>query len=98
MSTRHKLTAAEYEALSESYAREPIRADEVIGEPISGVEILTKGRPTGGRRPGPSRVRSLRLSADLDGYLRAVAKAEGVDDSVVIRRAIAEYIERHTEA
>ena len=96
MSTRRKPTIAEYEKLSHSYAEEPLATDEVAGESVIGAAVLRKGRPVGERKRGETPVRSLRLPIEMERRLIDIATAEGVDASVAIRTAIAEYIDRHS--
>jgi hypothetical protein len=94
--TKRKLTEADYEDLSRSYVEHPVTPDEVVGESVVGTTALRKGRPTGERRRGETPVRSLRLPPGLEARLLSLAEAEGVGGSEVIRRAIMEYVERHS--
>jgi hypothetical protein len=96
MTTKRKLTEAEYEEMALSYEREPIRPDEVIGEPFIDTPTLKMGRPPGAEQSrGETPVRSLRLPADMEKRLMAVAEKQGVGGSEIIRRAIREFVDRH---
>lgn len=85
----------------EDYAA--MSADVEAGEytvsgPVEMGRTLRMGRPVGGGpRRGPSKPRSVRLSAEMDGRLLALAAEEGVEPSEMLRRALVEYVERHHE-
>jgi hypothetical protein len=96
MTTKRKLTEAEYEDMALSYEREPARRDEMIGEPLIDTPILKMGRPPGaGQKRGETPVRSIRLPADMEERLTTLAEKEGVGGSEIIRRAVREFIDRH---
>ena len=56
---------------------------------------LRMGRPVGGRRPGASPSRTIRMPAELDQRLVVYAEAAHTSPSEVLRRALEEYLSRH---
>lgn len=89
-----RLTAADYERLADDYAENPVRDTEIVGPVEVGLTVLRKGRPTGirkGKTPG----QSVRLPVELRERLAARAEREAVSQSELIRRAVAEYLDRH---
>lgn len=89
-----KLSKEDYEALADSYEREPARRDEMMGGPLSAA-TLRIGRPRGRKvRQGTSPTRTIRLAAELDGRLVTHAEREHVNPSEIVRRALDDYLGR----
>ncbi|GAA4387838.1 hypothetical protein [Tsukamurella soli] len=57
---------------------------------------LEIGRPAGGERRGQSPVRTFRLPTDMDCRLVDTARSEGTTPSELVRKAVAEYLIRHS--
>ncbi|MCV7192413.1 CopG family ribbon-helix-helix protein [Mycolicibacterium brumae] len=100
--TRHRLTDAEYAEMAADYAANPLRSDEMVGPVVINpdhpdVAVLRTGRPAGGGTPqGRTPTTSVRLPVDIKTRLDAQAVAEDVKPAEIIRRALIEYLERHT--
>ncbi|MFT4086160.1 MAG: CopG family transcriptional regulator [Gordonia sp. (in: high G+C Gram-positive bacteria)] len=103
MTTRQRLTDADYAAMADDYAANPLRADETAGpveinpdHPDVNVTVLRTGRPAGGGSPrGRTPTTSVRLPADIKTRLDARAADEAVKPAEIIRRALVEYLDRH---
>ncbi|TLG14321.1 CopG family transcriptional regulator [Nocardia cyriacigeorgica] len=92
---RKRLTVADYERMADDYAANPVRDTEVVGPVEIGTTVLRKGRPAGirkGKTPG----QSVRLPEALRERLATQAEREKATPSEVIRRAVAEYLDRHS--
>ncbi|MBF6176195.1 ribbon-helix-helix protein, CopG family [Nocardia blacklockiae] len=89
-----RLTAADYERMSDDYAENPVRDTEVVGPVEVGMTVLRKGRPAGLRR-GKTPGHSVRLPDSLRERLAVQAEREAASQSEVIRRAVSEYLDRH---
>lgn len=92
--TSKRLTASDYERMSDDYAAHPVREAEVVGPVEVGITVLRKGRPAGirkGKTPG----HSVRLPDSLRERLAVQAEREDASQSEVIRRAVSEYLDRH---
>jgi hypothetical protein len=87
-----KRSAKDYASMSAD-----VEAGEyTVSGPVEMGRTLRMGRPVGGGpKRGPSKSRSVRLSAEMDGCLVALAAREDVEPSEVLRRALVEYVERH---
>lgn len=86
----------DYDAMAADYADHPPTADEVVDVEVSPFALKTgrprKGATKGGRTP----TMSLRLPDKLRQKVAQQAKAEGVAESELIRRAVDEYVTHHT--
>ncbi|MFC8047918.1 CopG family transcriptional regulator [Nocardia sp. NPDC057353] len=89
-----RLSADDYERMADDYAANPVRDTEILGPVEVGLTVLRKGRPSG-TKPGKTPGQSVRLPAALRDRLAARAEREAVSQSEVIRRAVAEYLDRH---
>lgn len=93
MSTKTRKNDAEYAAMADDYAAHPPTADEVIGAPEVDHTILRNGRPPKGTSSrGRTPTTSVRLPKELRDRVDALAKAEGVNASEIIRRATERYV------
>lgn len=92
-----RFTDDEYAEMAADFEANPPTADEIVGEIEVNHAILRTGRPP---KTAPARGKtpttSVRLPQELRAQLEAVATAEGVAPAEVIRRAVGEYIERHS--
>ncbi len=65
---------------------------EVSGPAEYGPAHMERGRPSRGRKNGPSPARAIRLPESLDAALEAKAAETGLSISEVMRQALAEYL------
>lgn len=91
---RKPLSSADYENMADDYEAHPVRGTEIVGPVELGTTVLRKGRPAGFRK-GKTPGHSVRLPAALGERLAARAEFEQASQSEVIRRAVAEYLDRH---
>ncbi|MFC3960408.1 CopG family ribbon-helix-helix protein [Nocardia jiangsuensis] len=89
-----RLSADDYERMADDYAANPVRDTEILGPVEVGLTVLREGRPSG-TRPGKTPGQSVRLPTALRERLAARAEREAVSQSEVIRKAVAEYLDRH---
>ncbi len=92
---RRQLTVADYERMADDYAANPVRDTEIVGPVEIGTTVLRKGRPAGIRK-GNTPGQSVRLPDALRERLAAQAEREEATPSEVIRRAVSEYLDRHS--
>lgn len=91
-----KRTAAEYAAMADEFELNPPKADGPV-ELGAGAFVKPKdGRPVGRREPaGVTPTVSVRFPAKLREQLDKRAVVEHAPAAEVIRRAVAEYLDRH---
>ncbi|WP_408637730.1 CopG family ribbon-helix-helix protein [Nocardia bovistercoris] len=94
-SDRKRPSVADYERLAEDYAANPVRDTEIVGPIEIGTTVLRKGRPAGVRK-GNTPGHSVRLPDALRERLVAQAEREAAPPSELIRRAVSEYLDRHS--
>lgn len=92
---RKRLSVTDYERMADDYAATPVRETEVVGPMEIGMTVLRKGRPAGMRK-GKTPGQSVRLPETLRERLAAQAEREAATPSEVIRRAVSEYLDRHS--
>lgn len=86
-------TDAEYAAMADDYAAHPPTADELLDAPEVDYTILRNGRPPkGATSRGRTPTTSVRLPQELRDQVEALARAEGVKASEIIRRATERYV------
>lgn len=94
MSSKRRPTAADYEDMAASYAAEPVRPEEVRSVTV-GPGLLRMGRPTKDTASsGKSPALSTRYPAELREQITTQAETEGISESELVRKAVAEYITR----
>ena len=98
--SREPLSDTEYAEMAADYAANPPRTDEAIGPVDINYAhpdvILAAGRPKGGGGSGRTPTTSVRLPADMKARLQTQAATESVRPAEIIRRALAEYFDRHS--
>lgn len=94
MSSKRRPTSADYEEMSASYAADPIRPEEIRSVTV-GPGLLRMGRPTKDTASaGKSPALSTRYPAELRDQITETADAEGITESELVRKAVAEYVAR----
>ena len=86
----------EYEAMADEFEAEPIIVNGPVEQGPGAFVKLKDGRPVGRREPsGPTPSVSVRFPAKLRERLDERAAIEQAPAAEVIRRAVAEYLDRH---
>lgn len=95
-----KLTDDDYAAMADDYATNAPTAEEVVGDvEVADLAVLRHGRPPKGTASnGKTPTTSVRLPEDLREAMVKLADAEHVKLAEIIRRAVAEYVDRHRAA
>lgn len=97
MTARKGLSDSEYAEMAADYASNPLTPADIAGPVESTGTVLRMGRPTKtGGRQGKTPSTTIRLPEPLRQQLATQAEAEAVTPAEIVRRAVAEYIERHT--
>jgi hypothetical protein len=87
-----KRSAEDYAAMSRAVES----GEYAAGGPLELGASLQMGRPAGGQRRGVSPTRTVRLSTELDMRLEAYVSASHTTPSEVLRKALDEYLKRHS--
>jgi len=93
---RTRLTDTDYAELAADYATNPLNAADITTAEVNPAFLRT-GRPTkGAAKSGRTPTRALRMPDTMRAELRnRVDNGEAGSESELIRRAIAEYFDRH---
>ena len=96
MTTKHRRTAAEYEAAAADYEANPITADRIRSIEL-GPGYLPVGRPVKGKvKTGNTPALPVRLPDQIRTELNERVKAgESGSASELVRLAVVEYFENH---
>jgi hypothetical protein len=94
--SKHRFTDDEYAAMADSYADEPVRADEVRFIEVSSA-VLRTGRPTKDTESaGKTPPMTIRLPDTIRTEIaHHVEAGESRSESELVRKAVVEYLERH---
>lgn len=85
----------DYYALADDYAENPPTASEVISIEIDPTR-LSIGRPSDKTTEGKTPALSVRFPRMIRNRLEERAKAESAPSAEVVRRAVVEYLDRHS--
>jgi hypothetical protein len=97
MTSKRRLTSAEYAEMSADCAANPPTADEVTSIEALSPAVLRQGRPTKGTpTTGRTPVMTVRLPTDIRNEVQhRVSAGEARSEGELVRRAVVEYFENH---